>query len=115
MNKNSIQDSIKNGDRKQIEKWDTKTRIVLVEIAFEAAVPFGRGSGDGEPGEEFRERTRRRRPVHFAESVDQILSRYVAPIHFLWRFFETLAKTQSSPNEQRKKTVGTIGSKSAKR
>lgn len=56
-------------------------RIVLVDIAFEAAIPFGVGSGEGESGEEFGEGTRRRRPVDLAEGVDQILRRHVAPIH----------------------------------
>lgn len=55
--------------------------IILVEIAFEAATPFGVRSGDGESGEEFGERTRRRWPVNLAESVDQILRCDVAPIH----------------------------------
>ena len=45
--------------KKKIEiEW--KEMIVLVEIAFEAATPFGVRSGDGESGEEFGERTRRR-------------------------------------------------------
>lgn len=30
-----------------------KKEIVLVEIAFEAAIPLGVRSGDGESGEEF--------------------------------------------------------------
>lgn len=34
--------------------------IVLIEIAFEAAVPLGGRSGDGEPGEELGDRSRRR-------------------------------------------------------
>ena len=45
--------------KKKIEiEW--KEMIVLVEIAFEAATPFGVRSGDGESREEFGERTRRR-------------------------------------------------------
>ena len=63
---------------------------VLVEIAFEAATPFGVGSGEGESGEEFGEGTRRRRPVDLAEGVDQILRRYVAPIHDSRRFQKVL-------------------------
>lgn len=35
-------------------------RIILVEIAFESTVPFGDGTGEGESGEEFRERPGRR-------------------------------------------------------
>ena len=55
---------------------------LLVEIAFEAAVPFGGRPGNGESREEFRQRARRRRPIHLTERVDQILRGYVSPIHY---------------------------------
>jgi hypothetical protein len=66
---------------KRVEiEW--KGMIVLVEIAFEAAIPFGVWSGNGESGEEFGERTRWRWPVDLTEGVDEILCCYVAPIHW---------------------------------
>lgn len=55
--------------------------IVLVQIAFEAAIPFDIRSWEGESGEEFGERSRWRRPVDLAECVDQILRCNIAPIH----------------------------------
>lgn len=57
-------------------------KIVLVEVALEAAVPFGVGSREGEPGEEFGDGAGRGRPVHFAQGFHQILRRHVSPIHF---------------------------------
>ena len=61
---------------------NSRKRIVLVEIALEATAPFGVRSGDGEPGEEFGERARRRGPFHLAEGFNQIFCGHVAPIHF---------------------------------
>lgn len=40
--------------------------IVLVEIAFEAAIPLGIGSRDREAGEELGQGPRRRCPVHLS-------------------------------------------------
>jgi hypothetical protein len=71
----------------------SQKEIVLVEIAFEAAIPLGVRSGDGEPGEEFGERARRRRPVDLAQGVNQILRCHVAPIHSSHGFcYETLGR-----------------------
>ena len=76
--------------RKRNGKKERLDGNVLVEIAFEAATPFGVGSGEGESGEEFGEGTRWRRPVDLAEGVDQILRRDVAPIHVSRRFQKVL-------------------------
>ncbi|GER47226.1 2-aminoethylphosphonate--pyruvate transaminase [Striga asiatica] len=51
------------------------------QVALEAAVPFGVRAGHGEPREEFRHGAWRRRPVHFAQGLHQILRSHVAPIH----------------------------------
>lgn len=59
-----------------------RERLVLVEIAFEATAPFRGRSWNGESREEFRERARRRWPIHLTESVDQIFRGNVSPIHF---------------------------------
>lgn len=75
-----IDELLKGND--EIERVRKEEGTVLVEIAFEAAVPFGRRSGNGKSREEFRQRARRRRPIDLAESVDEILSGDVTPIHY---------------------------------
>lgn len=65
-----------------------RNRILLVEIAFEAAIPFGVRSGDGESGEKFGERARWRGPVDLAEGVHEVLRCYVAPIHGCLRILQ---------------------------
>ena len=66
----------------EIERVREEEGTVLVEIAFEAAVPFGGRSGNGKSREEFRQWARRQRPIDLAESVDEILSGDVSPIHY---------------------------------
>jgi hypothetical protein len=58
-----------------------RRRIVLVEVALEAADPLGVGAGDGEAGEELRDGPRRRGPIHLPQRVHQVLRRYRAPVH----------------------------------
>ena len=58
-----------------------RRRIVLVEVALEAAGPLGVGSWGGEAGEELGDGARRCRPVHLPQRVHQIFSRHRAPVH----------------------------------
>lgn len=56
-------------------------KILLVEVAFDAAVPFGLGSGNRESGEEFGDGARGQGPVDLSERLYQIIRRHVPPIH----------------------------------
>lgn len=57
---NSMSTALGQGDKKrEREREREEKRSILVKIAFEAAVPLGVGPGEGETGEEFRERAGR--------------------------------------------------------
>ena len=57
--------------------------IILVEIAFETALPLRERARKRESREEFAEWARRRRPLHFSQRLDHVLCCYVLPIHTL--------------------------------
>lgn len=60
---------------------DGRSENLLVQVTLQAAAPFRVGSGDGEPGEELGDGTRRGRPLHLPQCVHQVLCRYTPPIH----------------------------------
>lgn len=106
-----IDETLSNTANSGVEQRRIKERekqIVLVEIALEATGPFGLRAGDGESGEEFREGTRRRGPVHFSQRLHQILSRHVTPIH------RRLIGKFANPEDRGQENLGGKGGKRKK-
>lgn len=73
---------------------EREREVILVEIAFEAALPFRERARECESREELAKRTRRRRPFDFSQRLNYILSRYVVPIH--------ISLTSSLPLQRRR-------------
>ncbi len=91
------------------EEQEEKRFLSLVEIAFEAGVPFGLRLRCAELLKEFWQRPWRRRPLHLLQRVYQLLRRHITPIHRLFPsrmsltslFFTT--QGSSTPSQKEKK------------